>query len=117
MGAASSLESSAAQAQEILREIFSSLHNGFKIRLWDESEISLGREVRPVTVIIHSPRALKRILLNPTAAEFGEAYCDGDIDFSGDLFEVMQVGNSMEEIDLSFWDRVKIGLRVKRILE
>ncbi|MEE9257419.1 MAG: hypothetical protein V3V56_09675 [bacterium] len=117
MGAASSLESSATQAREILREIFSSLHDGFKIRLWDESEISLGLEVHPVTIIIHSPRALKRILLNPTAAEFGEAYCDGDIDFSGDLFEVMQVGNSMEEIDLSFWDRVKIGLRVKRIPE
>ena len=107
----------AAKAAQILQEIFASLDRGFSIRLWDGSEIRLGRQILPVTVVIPSVKSFKRLLLNPEAAEFAEAYCDGDIDFEGDLFDVMKVADSMEDMDLSFWGKLRIAVRVKVLPE
>ena len=107
----------AAAAAQILRDIYAPIQVGFRVRLWDDAEISLGRDVRPVTVVIPTVQAFKRLLMNPTAAEFGEAYCDGDIDLIGDLFDVMPVADEMEALELSYWDKMKIALRVKRLPE
>ena len=117
MGSELSLEPSAVQASVLLREIFSSVRHGFKIRLWDQNEVPLGQEVGPVTVVIPSVRAFKRLLMNPTSAAFAQAYCDGDIDLLGNLFDVMKVADSIDELDISYWQKLKIGLRVKRIPE
>ena len=117
MTAEASTESSASLAAGILREIFTELDHGFTVRLWDGSEILLGRDVHDVIVVFPSARAFKRILLNLTSSEFAEAYVEGDIDLLGDLFEVMKVGDSIDEIDLSFWEKIKFGMRIKRISE
>lgn len=117
MAASTLSDSSAAKAAQILRDIFASLDHGFSVRLWNGTEFSLGRQVHPVTVVIPSVKSFKRILLNPEASEFAEAYCDGDIDLVGDLFEVMQVADSMEEVDLSFWKKIRFGLRIRGLPE
>ena len=115
MGSNFSLESSAAQAGTLLQEIFSSLKPGFKIRLWDQNEVHLGREAGPIIVVIPSVRVFKKLLMNPTSAAFGQAYCDGEIDLVGDLFDVMKVADSIDELNFSYWEKLKIGLRLKRI--
>lgn len=117
MATSSLSDSSAAKAAQILRDIFDSMGHGFTVRLWDGSEVRLGREVHPVTVVVPSVKSFKRILLNPVAFEFAEAYVDGDVDFLGDLFEVMKVADSMEEVDLSFWRKVRIAMKVKGLPE
>jgi hypothetical protein len=91
------------------------MNHGFQIRLWDGTEVPLGRQIHPVTVVFPSIKSFKRVLLSPSVAEFAEAYCDGEIDFEGDLFEVMKVADSMEEVDLSFWEKMKIAMQVKRL--
>lgn len=117
MATSSRANASAPKAAQILREIFASLDRGFSIRLWDGSEIRLGRQILPVTVVIPSIKSFKRLLLNPEAAEFAEAYCDGDIDIKGDLFEVMKVADSIDDVDLSFWGKLSIAVRVKALPE
>jgi hypothetical protein len=117
MGSDAHRDSTAALAAQILQDIYASIQIGFKVRLWDDAEISLGREVRPITVVIPTVLAFKRLLMNPTAAGFGEAYCDGDIDLIGDLFEVMPVADEMEALQFSYWDKMKIALRVRRLAE
>ncbi|HJP13624.1 MAG: hypothetical protein QF701_04645 [Nitrospinota bacterium] len=117
MGSDTHQDLNAAAAAQILRDIYAPIQVGFRVRLWDDAEISLGRDVRPVTVVIPTVQVFKRLLMNPTAAEFGEAYCDGDIDLIGDLFDVMPVADEMEALELSYWDKMKIALRVKRLPE
>ena len=117
MDTSSRADASPAKAAQILREIFASLDCGFSVRLWDGSEIRLGRQTLPVTVVVPSVKSFKRILLNPEAAEFAEGYSDGDIDIVGDLFEVMKVADSMDGVDLSFWGKLKIAMRVKALPE
>ncbi len=110
-------EASPEKAAQILREIFVSLDRGFSVRFWDGSEIRLGRQILPVTVVVPSVKSFKRILLNPEAAEFAEAYCDGDVDFEGDLFDFMKVADSMEGVDLSFWEKLRLAMRIKVLPE
>lgn len=117
MAASSYADSSAEKAVQILRDIFAHMEHGFSVRLWDGHEVRLGRQIHPVTVVFPTVKSFKRVLLNPEAAEFAEAYCDGDVDFEGDLFEVMKVADSMEEVDLSFWGKLKIAMRVKGLPE
>ena len=117
MATSSRAKTSAEKAAQILREIFDSLDPGFSIRLWDGSEVRLGRQILPVTVVVPSVKSFKRLLLNPEAAEFAEAYCDGDVDFEGDLFEVMKVADSIDGVELSFWEKLGIAIRVKVLPE
>ena len=117
MASSSRADVSAVKAAQILKDIFSSLDQGFSVRFWDGSEVKLGRQILPVTVVVPSAKSFKRILLNPEPGEFAEAYCEGDVDFEGDLFEVMKVADSMDEVELSFWEKIKIAIRVKAIPE
>lgn len=109
--------SAASAAAEILRRIFGNLEYGLNFRMWDGSRLSVGREVAPVTVIFTSLATFKRVLLNPEADAFAEAYCDGAIDFEGDLFEAMRVGDSLDEIDLGVMQKLIYSLRIWKLSE
>ena len=56
----------------------------FAVRFWDGSETNFGEGEAKFTLVIHSERAIKRILSGGTLA-FGEEYMDGNIDIEGDL--------------------------------
>ena len=56
-------------------------------------------------------------MLNPTADAFAEAYCDSVIDVEGDLFEVMKVADSMEEVEFTTMQKFKIALRIWKLSE
>lgn len=111
-------ESSAASgAAGILRDVFSELDYGLRFRLWDGTTLSVGREVLPIEVAFPSLDSFKRVLLNPTADAFAEAYCDSAIDFEGDLFEAMKVADSFEKIELSAMRKFRMGLRIWKLSE
>lgn len=117
MAHAGTANPSAARAAEILREIFAPMEHGFRIRLWDGSELEVGEKVCALTVHFLSLRVFKRLLYEPTTFNFGEAYIESELDIEGDLFEAMEVANSMEYIDLSFWRRLYFGWRIWRLSE
>ena len=117
MTSEATFESSAQLATAMLREVFAGLDHGFTIRLWDGSELELGRTLHPLVISVPTARAFKRLMLNPTAAEFGESYCDGDIDLIGDLFDAMSVADSMEDVDITAWEKFKVWIRVMRLTE
>ena len=109
--------SAVSGAAEILREIFGDIEHGLQLRMWDGSAFSVGREVLPVTVTFTSLDSFKRVLLNPQADAFAEAYCDGDIELDGDLFEVMKVADSFDEIELTTMQKFMFALRIWKLSE
>jgi len=109
--------SPAAGAAEILREIYAEAEYGVTFRLWDGTEVRVGRQVCPVTVTFRSPSALRRVLVNPTVSEFAEAYSEGDLDMDGDLIASMPAADAFEEIDIPIWRRLVLAVKLRRLGE
>ncbi len=109
--------SAAAGAAEILHYVFGNLEYGLNIRMWDGSALAVGRATMPVTITFGSLAAFKRVLLHPQADAFAEAYCDGEIDLDGDLFEAMKVADSLDKLELGTFEKLKLGLRIWRLSE
>ncbi len=59
-----------------------------RIRFWDGS--TMGPVDGPGTLSLTSPLAIRRILWAPGELGLGRAYVAGDIDFEGDVIEVMR---------------------------
>src|SRR5436305_5694695 len=55
----------------------------------------------PATLIVRSPTALQRILTAPGELGFGRAYVAGDLDFEGDIWEILALRDRMPSVRLS----------------
>jgi cyclopropane-fatty-acyl-phospholipid synthase len=105
---------SSRRAAEILRRVFGHVATGCAFRLWDGTRVTFGREAPVCTAVVHGPDTFIRLMLDPTPLNFAEAYVEGAIDIEGDLFAAMGIANSIEEIRISFADRLRILLALWR---
>ena len=72
------------------------------VRCWDGSEF--GRPTRS-RLIVRSPDALRRLLYSPDELGVGRAYVAGDLDIEGDVFEALQLRESLTRAG----GRVRLG--------
>ena len=100
------------QAASILREIFEVLAASFAFRLWDGTDVLLGKGPPRFTVVLHAPRTFARLIRDPSPLNFAEAFVDGAIDIEGDLFAAMDVANAIEDLKVP----LSVRLRVLRAL-
>jgi cyclopropane-fatty-acyl-phospholipid synthase len=105
---------SSERAAEILRRVFGHLATGCAFRLWDGTRVTLGDGEPACTAVVHRPDTFIRLMRDPTPLNFAEAYVEGAIDIEGDLFAAMGIANSIEEIRISFADRMRILLALWR---
>jgi len=99
---------SSGRAVVILRRVFAGVTTGCAFRLWDGTHVALGSGAPVCTAIVHSPETFIRLIRDPTPLNFAEAYVEGAIDLEGDLFLAMGVANALEEVRVTFGDRVRI---------
>ena len=105
---------SSRRAAQILHYIFGGMKTGCGFRLWDGTSVVLGHGAPVCTAVVHQPETFIRLIRDPTPLNFAEAYVEGAIDLEGDLFLAMGIADSMEEIRVSFGDRVRILLALWR---
>lgn len=105
---------SSPRAAEILRQVFGHIAPGCAFRLWDGTCVPLGSGAQVCTAVVHRPDTFIRLMRDPTPLTFAEAYVEGAIDVEGDLFAAMGIANSIEEMRLSFADRMRIFLALWR---
>jgi cyclopropane-fatty-acyl-phospholipid synthase len=67
------------------------------IRAWDGS--TLGPAAAPATVIVNSPRALRRIAWAPNELGLGRAYVAGELDIEGDVYAALSLRDGVAEPD------------------
>lgn len=67
------------------------------VRCWDGS--TLGPPDAPVTLVLNSPNALRRLLYQPNELGLGRAYVAGELDFDGDVYALLGLRNSIAEPD------------------
>tara|TARA_A100001037_G_scaffold301213_1_gene330245 strand:- start:310 stop:663 length:354 start_codon:yes stop_codon:yes gene_type:complete len=101
-----------SKLSEILTSLFSDLEYGLTFVLWDGTQIEVGRKVQPVKIHFSSMKILKKILLNPSAANFAEAYCDQLIDIEGDLFESIAAADCFDYLEISFMKKIIFGIKI-----
>ena len=99
---------SSRRAAGILQSVFDHVPTGFAFRLWDGTLVPLGGSAPACTVVVHHPETFVRLMRDPSPFNFAEAYVEGAIDLEGDLFAAMSVANSIEDIRVSFSDRMRI---------
>jgi cyclopropane-fatty-acyl-phospholipid synthase len=105
---------SSRRAAEILHRVFGHVAPGCAFRLWDGTRVALGGGAPVCTVVVHRPETFIRVMRDPTPLNFAEAYVEGAIDLEGDLFAAMNIADSIEEIRMSFGDRMRILLALWR---
>ena len=99
---------SARRAAIVLRRVFDRVSTGFAFRLWDGTLVELGHGAPVCTAVVHRPETFIRLMRDPTPYNFAEAYVEGALDLEGDLFAAMKIADAMEEIRLSFRDRLRL---------
>jgi cyclopropane-fatty-acyl-phospholipid synthase len=60
----------------------------------------LGPADARTTLVVRSPDALRRIVTAPNELGFGRAYVAGDLEVRGDIFDVIEVAEHVEELSV-----------------
>jgi len=68
-----------------------------RLRAWDGSEA--GPVDSPATLVLRTPRALRRFLWSPDELGLGRAYVSGDIDIEGDLYAALSLPDLLSSED------------------
>jgi len=95
-------------AVEILHRVFGGISTSLAFRLWDGTPVTLGGSAPACTAVVRQPETFIRLMRDPTPLNFAEAYVEGELDVEGDLFAAMVVADSMDNIRLSFAERMRI---------
>jgi cyclopropane-fatty-acyl-phospholipid synthase len=103
-----------ARAARILREVFGGIQEDFAFRLWDGTEVRLGRAAPVATAVIKRPETFVKLMRDPSPGNFAEAYVASEIDLEGDLFATMAVANSVESMRLSPGRKLRLYLSMWR---
>lgn len=97
-------------AAEVLSPVMSRLIGSsptIGIRFWDGSH--LGPQAGPATLVVRSPRALRRVMFTPNEVGAARAYVSGELDIEGDLFAALQVRERLGPSNGNAGVRVGVG--------
>jgi cyclopropane-fatty-acyl-phospholipid synthase len=84
------------------------------LRFWDGSELQLGSESQPPTVLVRGPSAIARLVRDPGSLGLARAWVAGGLDVDGDLDAVLALRHVLERIRLTFADRLRLGAMALR---
>jgi len=68
-----------------------------RLRAWDGSEA--GPADSAATLVVHTPRALRRFLWSPDELGLGRAYVSGDMDIEGDIYAALSLPDLLSSDD------------------
>ncbi|MGV3580999.1 MAG: class I SAM-dependent methyltransferase [Methylophilus sp.] len=108
-------EKGADLAHQILHHIFRKYSGAFTVKLWDNSELLIGRGSPTFTLTIHSPNVLRDIVLFHDPVRLAEAYFDGTVEVSGDFNAAMGLRYFLENLKLPLQDKFLLALRTLKI--
>jgi cyclopropane-fatty-acyl-phospholipid synthase len=107
------------EAATLLVRLFKGFAANGVIRLWDGTMVPLGRNAStsPVfTLVFRNPQVIGRMVLGRGRLRLAEAYFRGDIDIEGDFFQALALKDHLQQIRLSWLDRLRLLLPSLRLL-
>ena len=101
----------ASPAHFILHRLFKKYLGAFTIRLWDNSEMVIGKDDSAFTLTVRSPKVLRDLVLFRDPLRLAEAYFDGAVEVAGDFNMAMGLRYYLENIKLPFQEKLVLVIR------
>lgn len=108
-------EKSTDLTQKILHRIFRHYKGAFMVKLWDNSELLIGKGTPAFTLSIRSPKVLRDIVLFHDPIRLAEAYFEGAVEVTGDFNVAMSLRYYLENLKLPLQDKLLLALRSIKI--
>ena len=96
------------RVRRVAERVFRGYTGGLRIRLWDGTAISLGRDRPVATVVVHSAKLLRELAWRPDPLRLAEAYFAGEVDVEGDLYALLAQRAHLQSLTLSLRDRLAL---------
>ncbi|MGC2459153.1 MAG: cyclopropane-fatty-acyl-phospholipid synthase family protein [Gallionellaceae bacterium] len=104
-----------SQAKYILNRLFRDFNGGFRICLWDGSEMHLDREPPTFSLTFRSAKAFQELVLSRDPLCLAESYFQGLIDIDGDLYSALRLRHHLTSLQLSLMEKAALMAKVFRI--
>ncbi len=109
------LDAGVESAKYILHRLFDSFEGGIRIRLWEGTELQLGRGNPRMGLTFHSPAAFRGMALNRDPLRLAEFYLHGDIDIEGDIYSAIKIRWHLEALRLTLGDKLRLAFKALMI--
>ncbi len=102
-------------AKYILHRLFDDFAEGIRFRLWDGSQLELGREKPQMGLTFHSAAAFRSMALRRDPMRLAECYLHGDVDIEGDVFSAIHIRRHLESLRLTWAEKIRLALKALSI--
>ncbi len=102
-------------ARSILSRLFRNFDGSMRIRLWDGSEMRVGRDQPEFSLIFRSSKAFQDMLLSHHPLRVVESYFRGLIDVEGDFYSALKLRHYFSSLRLSLADKASFVARAMMI--
>ena len=103
------------QAKYFLRRLFRDFDGGFRICLWDGSELHVGNNQPEFSLIFRSSKAFQDMVLSHHPLRVVESYFQGLIDIDGDLYSALKLRHYLTSLQLPLIEKAALVAKVFRI--
>ena len=104
-----------AHAAAALELVFGSLQRPWSFRLWNQQLVHCGSIPAPSVVHFKSRDIFRQLFSKLDLVAFAEAYINGELDFEGDLFDVMERAAHLQMESLPWKTKLKIWSLLRKI--
>jgi cyclopropane-fatty-acyl-phospholipid synthase len=102
-------------AKHILYRLFRNFDGCLRIRLWDGSEVHLGRDHPEFSLSFRSAKAFQDLILSRNPLRLVESYFQGLIDIDGNLYSALKLRHHLTSLQLSLIEKTTLAAKAFRI--
>jgi cyclopropane-fatty-acyl-phospholipid synthase len=102
-------------AKNILCRLFRDFGGAIRIRLWDGTEVHLGRGHPAFSLTFRSAKAFQELVLARNPLCLAESYFQGLIDIDGDLYSALKLRHHLTSLQLSLIEKAALAAKALRI--
>lgn len=102
-------------ARYILHRLFDDFEGGIRFRLWDGSEMQLGRGHPGMGLTFHSPAAFRTLAFTRDPLSLAECYLHGEVDIDGDIYSAINIRRHLETLPLGLADKLRLAVKAVMI--
>ena len=102
-------------AKHVLSRLFRDFDGGIRIRLWDGSEVHLGRGHPTFSLTFRSAKAFQELVLARDPLRLAESYFQGLIDIDGDFYSALKLRHHLTSLQLTLIEKAELAAKALSI--
>ncbi|HET7833306.1 MAG TPA: cyclopropane-fatty-acyl-phospholipid synthase family protein [Gallionella sp.] len=98
-------------AKHILSRLFRDFAGNMRLRLWDGSDLQIGRNEPEFALIFRSAKAFQELVLSHHPLHVVDSYFRGLIDVDGDFYSALKLRDYLSSLRLSLTEKISFATR------